>query len=171
MNHERHVAFIGLGANLGNPLSQCRLALEKINQIPETQITRCSSFYKSDPLVPKGVKAGSVPEYINAVCEVLTELTTKKLLNELLKIEKEMGRTRREKWESRLIDLDLLSCDTLVQKTEFLTLPHPEIHKRRFVLEPLKEIAPSWSHPESKKTVSKLLVELNDPLNIERIRR
>lgn len=169
MNRKRHTAFIGLGANLGHPLEQCRRALEKIGKISQTELIRSSSVYQTEPLVSEGQDPLTVPWYMNAVCEVLTGLTPKKLLTELLDIEKEMGRERRKKWESRLIDLDLLFFDSLVFETKTLKIPHPEIQNRSFVLLPLKEIAPQWVHPLFKKTIEELAMGFKDSSGVERI--
>lgn len=166
---EIHTAFIALGSNLDNPLNQCNQALEKIKNIPQTELLHSSSFYKTAPLVPEGKEALDIPSYVNAVCEIKTGLTAEKLLGELLKIEKEMGRERCKKWESRLIDLDLLFFDSQVHTTEALVLPHPEIQNRSFVLEPLREIAPNWTHPKIGKTIEELLEGLKGSSKIEKI--
>lgn len=133
--------FIGIGANLGNPLKQCALAIHKISEIPKTKLVVTSSFYKSEPLVSRHSMKKKSPWYINAVCRCATTLSPEKLMENLAGIEKEMGRKRRDKWEPRIIDLDLLFYDDRVMKTGHLEIPHPEIQNRRFVLEPLAEIA------------------------------
>ncbi len=162
-------AFIALGANLGNPLEQCQKALQEIKKIPHTQYIACSSFYKTEPLVPKGDNPQIVAWYINAVCQIQTELKPLDLLKSLRSIEEKMGRHRLKKWESRLIDLDLLAYDNEVMQTKDLILPHPEIQNRSFVLEPLSEIEPHWTHPVSNQSVSEMIRALKNPLRIEKI--
>jgi len=169
VTHSPHTAFIALGSNLDNPQRQCEQALEKIKNIPATEMVRTSSFYQSEPLVAQGADAVGVPSYVNAVCEIKTGLTADKLLEVLIGIETAMGREKRKKWESREIDLDILFYDEVIDESPKLTLPHPEIQNRSFVLEPLKEIAPDLSHPRLRKTVRELAEALQNPLKIERI--
>lgn len=160
--------FIALGANLGNPLEQCQKALKEIKKIPHTRFVTCSSFYKTEPLLPEG-GTEPVPWYVNAVCRVESSLSSWGLLSRLRNIEEAMGRSRIRKWESRLIDLDLLSYDNEVMNATELILPHPEMHHRPFVLVPLAEIAPSWVHPVLKKPVLELIRDMKNPLRIEEI--
>ncbi|MBI2340720.1 MAG: 2-amino-4-hydroxy-6-hydroxymethyldihydropteridine diphosphokinase [Deltaproteobacteria bacterium] len=160
-----HIAFIAIGSNLGNPAEQCHRALCKLENTEGITLACCSSFYPTDPLVPDGVDHSTVPAYVNAVCEISTTLTPELLLARLLVIEKEMGRERREKWESRIIDLDLLFYDDLVFHTNTLRVPHPEIQNRRFVLEPLCEIAPQWIHPVHKRTVREMAGDLSSTIH------
>lgn len=157
-----HTAFIGIGANLGEPLKQCQRALELIRQIPQTSIVACSSFYRSEPLVPEGQNPEGIPQYVNAVCQLITGLGPQDLLNNLQEIEKTMGRIKRTKWASREIDLDLLFYDDRIIREEGITIPHPELHKRGFVIRPLREIAPDWVHPLSGKSVADLEKNLED---------
>ncbi|HBF12778.1 MAG TPA: 2-amino-4-hydroxy-6-hydroxymethyldihydropteridine diphosphokinase [Deltaproteobacteria bacterium] len=149
--------FIGIGANLGSPLAQCQRALTLLSGHPQLHLVRTSSFYESEPLVPGGVSPKTVPCYVNAVCEMTTELSPAKVLEILIQIEKEMGRERRAKWESRIIDLDFLAYENVVLNSSQLTLPHPEMAHRSFVLVPLCEIAPQWMHPVLKKTVGEMV--------------
>lgn len=169
MTDNPHTAFIALGANLGKPLKQCQQAVEKIQQISQSELMGVSSFYRSEPLVSPHEDASIVPQYINAVCKIKTRLSAQTLLDQLLSIEKQMGRTLRKKWESRVIDLDLLFFDALVCETPTLTLPHPEIQNRNFVLEPFKEIAPEWVHPKLGESIQALAKGLKSSSKIERI--
>lgn len=162
--------FIGIGANLANPLKQCAMAIRKMAEIPETKLVATSSFYKSEPLLLPHSNENQVPWYVNVVCRCSTTLSPIKLLESLAFIEKKMGRKRRKKWEPRIIDLDLLFYDDLVMKTKQIEIPHPEIQNRRFVLEPLAEIAKEWEHPLLKKTVGKLASGINQSSKIETIR-
>lgn len=130
-------AFIALGANLGNAREALSDAIVRINQEKEIKVTKCSSFYRTDPIDSSG------PDYINAVAEVQTSLSALELLQTLLGIEKEFGRERPAGIHNapRTMDLDLLLYGQEVYQTEFLTLPHPRMHERAFVLVPLCEIS------------------------------
>ena len=139
-------AYIGLGANLQDPPAQLREALRLIGARPGLRIVATSSFYRSAPLGPPG-PAGQ-PDYCNAACAVDTDLNPDGLLTHLHDVERRMGRERPpERWAPRLIDLDLLHYERVTMKTSRITLPHPEMHKRNFVLVPLAEIAPELELP------------------------
>ncbi len=151
-------AGIAIGSNLDHPFLQCQKALKALTNLPESRLIACSSFYHNEPLLPPHEENfQSVDWYVNAVCLVETALEPEVLLRELLGIEQKMGRVRRVKWESRVIDLDLLFYGSVILKTDDLILPHPEIGRRRFVLEPLREIAPDWVNPQTGESVSSLL--------------
>jgi 2-amino-4-hydroxy-6-hydroxymethyldihydropteridine diphosphokinase len=153
-------AYIALGANLGDRAGNIRRALAALNQVPGVRICRVSTLI-DNPAV--GGPAGS-PAFLNAVARVETTLLPEQLLERLLAIESAMGRERREQWEPRLIDLDLILFGQLVVSEEGLVIPHPRLHERRFVLGPLAELAPDLVHPVLVKTVRALLDELLDEL-------
>lgn len=161
-----HCAFIAIGSNLNSPHDQCAKAVRLIGAIKQTDFKQVSSFYQTEPLVLDQTQK-NIPWYVNAVCEIATNLDPKVLFDELTGIEREMGRTRNKKWESRIIDLDLLSYDNLVEcwvetgHALSLQLPHPQMQNRSFVLKPLGEIAPNWVHPVLHKTVMEMLNELH----------
>jgi 2-amino-4-hydroxy-6-hydroxymethyldihydropteridine diphosphokinase len=137
-------AWIGLGANLGDPPAQLREALRLIGARPGIRVVATSRFYRSAPLGP-----GEQPDYCNAVCAVETDLNPDRLLTHLHEVERAMGRQRPpQRWAPRLIDLDLLHYERVRMKTSRITLPHPELHKRNFVVVPLAEIAPELELPE-----------------------
>lgn len=140
-------AYIGLGANLGDPPAQLRAALARIAALEGTTLTAQSGFFRSAPLGPPDGKKPQA-HYCNAVCEVETALGAEQLLEQLHAIEIALGRQRPpERWAPRLIDLDLLIYDALQRSGKGLQLPHPELHKRNFVLAPLAEIAPDLVVP------------------------
>jgi 2-amino-4-hydroxy-6-hydroxymethyldihydropteridine diphosphokinase len=148
-------AYIGIGSNLGDKLFNCRYAIEKINQLPNCQVTCCSAVFKTE--------AEAVTRqdwYANCVAQIRVTQSPFQLLNGLGGIESHMGRVRRKRWEARIIDLDILLFGQDVIESDNLIIPHPLLHKRRFVLEPLSQLAPHLVHPVLKLTVSQLLHKL-----------
>lgn len=150
------IAYLGLGANLGEPAQQVREALERLNDADEVEVSRVSTFYRNPPLGP-----ANQPWYVNAVARVRTRLGPEELLRLLQRIETDMGRERGERWGPRAIDLDLLLYNGEVIFTPDLVVPHPEMHQRAFVLAPLAEIAPLAWHPVLHKSAGDLLAELD----------
>ena len=157
-----HKAFIALGSNLNSPESQVIRALQSIAQLPKTQLIKKSSLYKTAP-----VGYSEQPDFINAVAEVATDLSAENLLESLLKIEAEFGRERPFPNAPRILDLDLLLYDDLILHTETLTLPHPRMHLRGFVLLPLTEIAPDLSLPNHGNVVK--LAEISGAQGITKL--
>ena len=129
-------AFIGVGANLGDPRAQVVSAIAALRELPGTQCIACSSLYASSPVDAPG------PDYVNAVVELQTTLTASQLLQALHAIEARHGRTRSTTNAPRTLDLDLLLYGEQRSDDPTLTLPHPRLHQRAFVLKPLLEIAP-----------------------------
>ncbi len=155
-------AYIGIGSNKGNRIKNAKVALAHIRE--EMRVEKVSSFYLTEPIEIKGEC------FINCVLEVITNQEPRKLLRTLLKIEGKMGRIRiKEKKRSRIIDLDLLLYEEKIIKEKELTLPHPLLHKRRFVLTPLTEINPDAYHPLLKKPVKEILAALADNHAVEKI--
>ncbi|MDR2209429.1 MAG: 2-amino-4-hydroxy-6-hydroxymethyldihydropteridine diphosphokinase [Azoarcus sp.] len=136
-------AFIGFGANLGEPFVTMARVLESLASLPETRLAACSSYYRSAPLEVDGPH----PDYINAVIALDTGLPPLVLLDALLRIESACGRTRDGTVAPRTLDLDLLLYGETTMQSPTLTLPHPRMHQRAFVLLPLAEIAPALSIP------------------------
>ena len=155
-------AYIGIGSNKGNRIKNTKEALGRIRE--EMRIEKVSSFYLTEPIEVKG------KWFVNCVLEVITNQGPRKLIRTLLKIEEKMGRTRiKEKKTSRIIDLDLLLYEGKIIREKALTLPHPFLHKRRFVLVPLVEINPDIYHPLLKKSVKEILGALTDNHVVEKI--
>lgn len=146
----RHKAAIALGSNLGDREASLREALRRLGALGEVKAV--SGFYDTEP-----VGYLDQPRFLNAAAVIETPLAPLQLLAAMLAIEHEMGRERLIPKGPRVIDLDLLLYEERVMSTGELTLPHPEMHARRFVLEPLSEIAPEWPHPLQRRTVSELL--------------
>ena len=137
-------AYIGLGANLDNPAAHLRRALQDLAAISTTRMSAGSPLYKSRPLGPQ-----DQPDYINAVARLETGLTPQALLAELLAVERRHGRERDgRRWGPRPLDLDLLLYGDAKLDTPGLTVPHPGLHERAFVLYPLADIAPDLLIPE-----------------------
>jgi 2-amino-4-hydroxy-6-hydroxymethyldihydropteridine diphosphokinase len=130
------LAYIALGANLGNPLAMVRNAIVALDALPQTQLVRASSLYRTEPV---GLKAQ--PDFINAVAAVATTLEPEALLLALQAQEAAQGRVRSIANAPRTLDLDILLYDELALATPTLILPHPRMHLRAFVLKPLAEIA------------------------------
>ena len=148
--------FVGLGSNLGEREAMIRLALEALSRLPGTHLVKASSLYDTEPV-------GEVdqPNFLNAVAQLDTELTARQLLWNLLLIEKRLGRVRTQRWGPRTIDLDLLLHGSLVLDEPELTVPHPELTARSFVLVPLVELDPLLVHPVTGETLLHHLSRLN----------
>ena len=151
-----HKVLIGIGSNLGSPQENCKKAISLLDELESISILKQSSFYQSEPIGKK-----NQPWFVNAAIEIQTTLSPESLLKTLLNIEQQMGRTRSEKWGPRVIDLDILDYEGRMINSKSLTLPHPEMLNRRFVLEPLSEISGSTINPVKNKSIKTLLNELS----------
>jgi 2-amino-4-hydroxy-6-hydroxymethyldihydropteridine diphosphokinase len=150
------IAYLGLGANLGDPSRQLADALDRLRAAEEVEVSRVSTFYRNPPLGPQ-----DQPWYVNAAARVRTRLGAEELLRLLQQVETMLGRVRGERWGARCIDLDLLLYNGEVIFAPHLVVPHPEMHRRAFVLAPLAEIAPQAWHPVMHKSIGDLLAELD----------
>jgi 2-amino-4-hydroxy-6-hydroxymethyldihydropteridine diphosphokinase len=161
-------AYVGLGSNLGERETLLKAAIEQLAALPETRLGRVSSLYDTAP-----VGELDQPNFLNAVAQLETELTARQMLWNLLLVERRLGRVRHvaRRYGPRTIDLDLLMHGDLVLDTPDLTLPHPERHRRAFVLVPLAEIEPRLMHPTLGLTVSELLERVEARPAVKRMNR
>jgi len=159
------VCYIGIGSNLGNPVQNCLDAIEKISFVYGIQLMITSSFYLTEPVDINTDKHQDW--FINAVCEIKTDLSARDLLSELQHIETAMGRKREIKGEPRIIDLDILFYGQDIINEDNLNVPHPKVYKRRFVLEPLCEIASFYIHPAFGVSIRGLKDRLKDQSAVE----
>jgi 2-amino-4-hydroxy-6-hydroxymethyldihydropteridine diphosphokinase len=150
-------AFLGLGANIGNREANLRLALRWVSR--RCRVVAVSSLYRSEAVVLEGAEAG--PDYLNAVCEIETELTPEGLLSFVKELEYEMGRRPAGRWTPRIIDIDILLFGDVVIASAELTVPHALLAERNFVLVPLAELAPDAIHPVLKRTIGELAADLD----------
>jgi 2-amino-4-hydroxy-6-hydroxymethyldihydropteridine diphosphokinase len=149
-------AFIGIGSNLGKPHLHCLDAVHRLGVVPESRVTGLSPWYLSRP-----VGVAGQGWFVNGVARMETGLPAGDLLDALLGIEAELGRVRVRRWEARIIDLDLLLYDDLDIREEVLTVPHPRLHLRRFVLVPLCDLDPALLHPSLGRRMCDLLADLD----------
>lgn len=155
LSRARHRAFIALGSNLGDSRALLDEAVRKLDAIETISVQRASDWIVTSPY---GVL--DQPDFLNGCVEIETLLTAHELLREMQRIEQEAGRERKIHWGPRTLDLDLLFYDDALIGTDDLAVPHPEIEKRTFVLEPMAQIAPNFRHPVSHLTMRTLLENL-----------
>jgi len=138
-------AYLGLGSNLGDRLGNLRRAVALLGRRDGIRVLRTSRVFETDPVGPPQ------PDYLNAVAEVETSLTARELLDECLAVERDIGRVRSERWGPRVIDVDLLTFDDQQIDEPGLTVPHPRMHERGFVLLPLLELDSDPPLPDGRR--------------------
>ena len=164
-NHTNtQTAYVGLGSNLGNRQENLQAALRELGQMPTISILRVSSLYATAP-----VGVTEQPEFLNAVAALETSLPATELLDVFLNLENKLGRVRTFRWGPRVIDLDLLLYGEAQIALPSLTVPHPRLREREFVLVPLAEIAPELVLPGECKTVKELADYFGSNGNIRRV--
>ncbi len=158
--------FLGLGSNLDNPVQQIKTAITSLQHLPESELLSVSSLYQSRPLtietaVTLEVKGQTQqqPDYINAVANIKTRLTAFELLDATMQIEQQQKRVREERWGPRTLDIDLLLYGAKHINTESLTVPHPGMHQRSFVLLPLSELVSEGFEIPGRGSLQKLLLK------------
>jgi 2-amino-4-hydroxy-6-hydroxymethyldihydropteridine diphosphokinase len=159
-----HIAYIGIGSNLGEKLNQCEKAISEILKTDCHKLLAKSSLFKTQP-----IGYTSQDWFINGVIKIETNLEASELLRTLKTIESHLGRTEIFRWGPRTIDLDILFFDDAEIHTEELQIPHPFIQERQFVLIPLAEIDRYLIHPVFKKTVQELLNNLKEDQGVEKL--
>ncbi len=158
------LAYIGIGSNMGDPVGNCQMAIRMVSDAEGITIVCGSSFYRTEPVGLEGQ-----PWFVNCVIQVQVSLSSKELLTLLQAFEQRMGRRRILRWGPRVIDLDILLFGDLILDEEYLIIPHPRLHQRRFVLEPLCEIDPDCIHPRLGKSMKALLDEFRDEKEVIKI--
>lgn len=158
-----HFVYLILGSNIGNS----KLTLQKALLDIEREIGRLMALSTRYETAPWGVI--DQPNYLNQVVKVETALSPRETLNKVLAIEARLGRTRKEKWEARIIDIDILYFDQAIIDEPDLKIPHPLLHLRSFVLTPLAEIAPGFVHPIFKLSTWALLDRLQDDAVVKKL--
>ncbi|MFZ0243421.1 MAG: 2-amino-4-hydroxy-6-hydroxymethyldihydropteridine diphosphokinase [Desulfobacterales bacterium] len=153
-----HTAIISIGSNLGDKLENCRRAIESLRSVVQTQLCACSRFYKTAP-----VDYLDQDWFVNAAVKITTRLKASQLLAALQEIQRRAGRRGDPvRFGPRIIDLDIIFFDAAVIETPELQVPHPRLHKRRFVLQPICDIDPAIVHPVLNQDVGMLLDQLKD---------
>jgi 2-amino-4-hydroxy-6-hydroxymethyldihydropteridine diphosphokinase len=155
--------FLLLGSNLGDRYLFMAEAIKRV-KVGVGPVVKISSVYET-----QSWGKTDAPDYLNQVIMVQTDLTARIVLKKILSIEIELGRKREEKWGSRTIDIDILFYGEDIINEEGLLVPHPELHNRRFTLEPLAEIAPEFVHPALNKNILSIKTELKDSLIVKKL--
>jgi 2-amino-4-hydroxy-6-hydroxymethyldihydropteridine diphosphokinase len=150
-------AYIGIGSNIGHKIDNCEKAVSLMGRLEGCSVRSQSPFYRTEPVGVEGQDT-----FVNGVVCVETVLPAVTLLKHLLKIETDMGRVRRKKWDARVIDLDILLFGAHIVDEPHLMVPHPLMHMRRFVLTPLSQIAPDLIHPVLGQSIGELAGALSD---------
>jgi 2-amino-4-hydroxy-6-hydroxymethyldihydropteridine diphosphokinase len=160
-----NLATVGIGSNLGNREATISGAIRKLHERPGNRVLEVSSLFETEP-----VGMTDQPWFLNCVVQLETPQPIKDFLFLLKEIEIFFERERRERWGPRTLDLDLLLFNDTIYSDQDITVPHPEIEKRRFVLEPLCEIAPDLVHPVLTLSISNLLEQLEDSSRVIRLK-
>jgi 2-amino-4-hydroxy-6-hydroxymethyldihydropteridine diphosphokinase len=156
----RETVYIGFGSNVGNRVDFCDRAVTLLSLLPHSQLTGVSLLYESEPVYDHAQPGADW--FLNGVVQLETDLTPRSLLTVLREIERALGRDDETRSGPRTIDLDMLFYGRRVIEEPDLTVPHPRLHHRRFVLMPMSELDPQWEHPVLHKSISELLAAVPD---------
>ncbi|MCX8057335.1 MAG: 2-amino-4-hydroxy-6-hydroxymethyldihydropteridine diphosphokinase [Ignavibacteria bacterium] len=156
--------YLSFGSNKGNRILNIINALLHISSVKEIHISKISSLYETEPYLVEGQS-----NFVNLVAEIQTTLNPNELFQKLLQVERDLGRTDKGNLQPREIDIDILFYENEIIQDESLTIPHRDLHNRRFVLEPMCEVNPDFIHPIFKKNVKELLSQLKDKLTVIKI--
>lgn len=156
--------YLSLGSNLGDKLSNLQNALDELALREDTSVTSFSSVYETEPY-----GFHDQPMYYNCAAEVRTSMAPLDFVAACKAIEKKLGRTDAPRYHPRVVDIDLLYYGSQILRLQGISIPHAQVHLRRFVLEPLAEIAPDYVDPVLRQSVRSLLAELQDPLKVYRL--
>ena len=159
--------FIGFGSNLGDRVDFCDRAVTLMGLLPNSRLLAVSSLYETEPVADAG--APGEGWFLNGVVQIETDLTPQSLHRVCREVEKALGRDPEHRTGPRTMDLDVLFYRNWVVQDAGLTVPHPRLHLRRFVLEPLVEVEPGFLHPVLKQTVASLLAQLDDPHRVRKL--
>ena len=159
-----NTAYIGIGSNQGDAFSNCTVAIDRICASKKIRLLKQSSYYRTEPWGYRDQE-----HFINLVIKVQTSFALPELLDFLQSLERELGRTKTIPWGPRTIDLDILFYNNDISTSPRLTIPHPHIGNRGFVLIPLEEIDPHLVHPVYRKTVTQLLDSLDDSSGVTKL--
>jgi 2-amino-4-hydroxy-6-hydroxymethyldihydropteridine diphosphokinase len=159
-----HIAYIGIGSNIGDKLKNCEKAISEILRLDRHKLLAKSSLFRTQP-----IGYTSQDWFVNGVIKIETDLEAHELLRTLKTIESQLGRAKTLRWGPRTMDLDVLFFDDIEIHTEELQIPHPLIQNRQFVLVPLAEIDRDLVHPILKKTIQQLLSDLKEDQGVEKL--
>lgn len=163
MDYESITAYVSLGSNLGDRAGNLLLAVRGLFEA-SLDVQRLSAIYETEPV---GVEDHD--NYLNMVAEIkVTNVSPKQMLTRMIRIEYLLGRRQKFTKAPRTVDLDLLFYGNVHDRNPFLTIPHPRLHERKFVLVPLNELSPTIYHPVLHKTVQEILAEVKDPSSVVR---
>jgi 2-amino-4-hydroxy-6-hydroxymethyldihydropteridine diphosphokinase len=167
VNSVNNSIFIGFGSNLGDRVDFCDRAVTLLSLLPHSQLLAVSSLYETEPVPDAG--APGEGWFLNGVVQIETDITPQSVLAVCREIERSLGRDTDHRSGPRTLDLDILLYGDRVFQEQDLTVPHPRLHLRRFVLEPLVELEPTLIHPVLKQTVTELLAQLTDNHQVRRM--
>ena len=163
----QEIVFIGFGSNVGDRQEFCDRAVALMNLLPLSRVTGVSSYYESEPIDPTGTLGPTW--FFNGVVRIETSLSPKRLLDILHETERALGRDEEHRAGPRTIDFDILFVGQHIIHEAGFTVPHPRLHLRRFVLEPLVELDADWNHPALHRSVKELLESLTETSQVRKL--